>query len=199
MKKITAFLILGFIMILSTLAPSCGSSCGRGDYDGLSKFYTTELFGRVYDNHFEAGKVSDTSVIRFDYLRINLRFTGKYYSNVMNNFSLFPRAYACSPAEPFSEEKVTSITITANKDYDSLHPAGSNLNDIFYVNRSYYGSKYTIEEYLKTIPNVQDLEFSLISAPDIQQEIQFIITYQYDGRLVKVLKYDTPTFIISPI
>jgi hypothetical protein len=197
LKKTIAILTLGMIMIISAIAPSCLSDCRRSDRRS-SKFYTTQIFGETYDISLKSKEITDTSVVRHNYLRVSIKFSGKYYSEVIRNLSFISSALACDPGEPYSEEKITAITITANQDFDALHPAGTNLNDVFYV--QYYslsGSTFTIEEFLKTSPKVGNLLFLLASAPDVQKQIQFTITYEFDGKLVKVLKYETPSFILS--
>ena len=196
MKKTIAVLVFGMIIIISAIAPSCLSDCKRSDL-GNPRFYTTQLIGNIYDISKSSQNITDTTVIRYNDLKISLRFNGKYYSETIRNFSLISSAYACDPIEPHSEEKLTNITITSNHDFDALHLAGTSLNDVFYASKG--SSRSTMESYLRNAERVEDINFSLASAPEIQQEIQFTITYEFDGRLVKVLKYETPTFIISPI
>jgi hypothetical protein len=197
MKKIYILLVITSLVFLFSLINSCekyGSDCG----DINNKFYATSMFGEIYDNINRAQNITDSTIISFENLRISVNFTGKYYSNAKSDFSLISSAYACDPVPPYSEEKITDIIVTANQDFDAIHLAGSKLNDLFLVSKYTYDTKYALEDYLKMHPNIENLEFSLISTPDIQQKIQFTITYKYAGRLVKILKYDSPTFILSP-
>lgn len=194
MKKTYLLLSIISILFLFSLINACKrdvSDCGNY----LPKFYATEIYGITYGDTFE--KITDTTIIRYDELRIEVNFSGKHYSFVKPRFELIQSAYACDPVPPYSEEKITDIIITANQDFDSLHLTGTDLKDLFYVKKYTYDSKYTLEDYLQTEPKIENLHFSLKSAPDIQKEIQLMITYEYDGRLVKKLKYESPTFILS--
>ncbi|HUH73117.1 MAG TPA: hypothetical protein VLZ75_01795 [Chitinophagales bacterium] len=195
MKKIHLLFSIAFLLLLFSMMNACkrdGTDCGNN----MPKFYATEMYGITHDESFE--KITDTTVIRYEDLRIEINFSGKHYSLWRPRFNIFPSAFACDPVPPYSEEIITDIIITANQDYDSLHLAGADLKDLFYVKKYSFDSKFTLEDYLKTEPKVENLQFSLKSAPDTQMKIQLTITYFYDGRLVKILKYDSSAFILSP-
>lgn len=198
MKKFLAIFLLASMTLFSPLINSCinAGGCSKSDLKAR-KFYTTDMYGKTIDRTAKSQELNDTSVVRYSNLRINIRFSGRSYSENFKNLSLISSAYACSPAEPYSEERIADIIITANQDFDASHPMGSNLADVFYVNRGANNSSFTVEEYIKTKPRIEDLDFFLVSAPRIQKKFQFTITYYYDGRLVKVLKYDTPSFNLT--
>jgi hypothetical protein len=198
MKKIFILFSITTFLFLFSLINSCkkyGSDCG----DINNKFYATTMMGETYDSTNRSQNITDSTIISFENLRISVNFTGKYYSEAKSDFSLISSAFACDPVPPYSEEKIMDITITSDQDFNTLHPAGTNLTDVFYVKKYTYDNiKYIIEEYLNTEPRIENLEFSLAFAPDFQKELQFTIIYKYEGRLVKVLKYDSPIFITSP-
>lgn len=198
MKKTISIFAILLILFISVISTSCinGGGCSRSDLRN-NKYYATSIIGKTFDGKTKNFDIKDTTVLRYDDLRISLDFSGKFYSKVNPQFEIFPSAYACSPAEPSSEERVTNISIIANQDFDSLHLAGSNLKELFYISRRYNSSTFSIEEYLKTNPKVEELEFKLAAAPDIQKEIQFTVIFQYNGKLVKELRYTTPAFILS--
>lgn len=196
MRKIYILFSIASLLFIFSLINSCKK--GGGECGNLKpKFYATKMSGETLDSIYPSQNITDSTVIRYDDLKISISFSGKHYSEAKSEFSLISSAYACDPVPPYSEEKITSITITSDQDFDSLHVAGTDLSDVFLVSRYSYDTKYTIEKYLKTEPKIENLEFTLILAPEIQKQIQFTITYNYNGRLVKVLKYDTPSFILS--
>lgn len=77
-----------------------------------------------------------TKMGAFPYYRIgiNLKVIGEYYSytSLYNYGSLM----ACDPKPngyDGSKEKITSIQIISNNDFDTEHPAGANLADVFHI------------------------------------------------------------------
>ncbi len=48
-------------------------------------------------------------------------------------FSLFNRAYACSPVPPSPNEEIASINITSSNNFNDIYPAGTSLNGVFNV------------------------------------------------------------------
>ncbi len=117
-----------------------------------------------------------------------------------SGFSLIPSAYACDPALPHTDETIDSITINAAKDFDTTHPAGSDLSDLFdvivldYTNNIYY-EKYALIQYLQTTPYVpNELVLILTEQPDVTTDFEFFVKYYQDG-----IDYDYFEFLTDKI
>lgn len=163
------------------------SSCGDVDYS--PKYHANKLQGNLE-------YISDS--ILYSDLSINLYFSGQHYSTLEKTFDLFPVAYACSPVEPYTEEKITNISITSDVDFDETHPAGSELKDFFEVLPYLSGNAATVSEYLSRQPNVENAQLRLTKAPDEKKKISFTITYSFEGKLSQKLVYQTPEVKILP-
>jgi hypothetical protein len=115
--------------------------------------------------------------------------TETYYSMIQksNSFGLISSAYACSPVIPTTDERIDSIVIICNRNFDSHHPAGHDLSGLFdmvvydQVNNIYY-DKYDLTEYIETKPSVPDeMTCILKSPPDQTTDFEFTVKYFQDG------------------
>lgn len=175
-------LLISTVMVLPVIH-SCKksvSSCGDTDYS--PKYHANKLSGYVD---------SPNDSILYSNLIITLSFSGQHYTKVPKSFDLFPSAYACSPVEPYTEERITDIIITSDVDFDETHPAGSDLKDYFEVYPYLSGNAATVSEYLNREPNIENVQLHLNTAPDDTKNITFTITYHFEGKLVQKLSYET--------
>ncbi len=181
MKKFITLIFLISSVLFSPVIHSCKksiSSCGDVDYS--PKFHANKLQGNL-------DYVSDS--ILYSNLIVSLNFSGQHYSKIAETFDLFPTAYACSPVEPYTEERITDIIITADVAFDEAHPAGSDLKDFFEINPYMSGSTASVTEYLNRKPMVENAQLQLIQSPDVSKNISFTITYHFEGKLAKKLSY----------
>lgn len=182
--KPTFYIFLFYLSLL--FISSCdnwGLSCGKNEkFD--TKFHATELSTKInayYYNEF------DTSKNRFNTVNIYLRFNGPTYSlNPKINNSWIQSAYACSPPDPKSEEKITKIEVSCIYDYNENYPAGVLINDIIEIEQPSFG-KSSIAEFLSKSPNIGDAKMTLTEAPDSSQNYKFVIKYEFEGKLTKSL------------
>jgi hypothetical protein len=101
---------------------------------------------------------------------------------------------------PQTDEKIDSIAIIAAKDFDTAHPAGSDLSDLFdviildYASNIYF-EKYALGDYLKTNPFVpNELVLILTEQPDSTTDFNFLVRYYQDG-----IDYDYFDFLTDKI
>ncbi len=192
MKRIIALFGLLSVITLSSIINSCGklggATCGRKDRFSDYKYHANQISGTL-----RAVIGSDEEDIRthsytYNELIFKIGFSGQHYSCISPTFDLFPSAYACSPPEPYSDEKITDIIIISNEDYDETHPAGTDLKDLFEVQSS-NGNRSTVSEYLQKQPKIEYIEFKLAKAPEEKKTHTFTITYHYAGKLMQELSY----------
>lgn len=105
-------------------------SC-NGETFGIPEFDITDM-SVVVLNQMQP-HVEDGNGINFSDLRFELRATTQNLAKVNNTqpqfqLSFFPKANACSPRPPFTNEKVISMDITSSFNFNEEYPAGENLN-----------------------------------------------------------------------
>ena len=129
------------VLVLMTGIPSCDKDCDCCDIDGpvyysarIIDFYIDRIDKQVAPTQWERYTTGDTVnangdiVIYLDSFNEQIAFHRKRSTN----YSFINSAYACSPAYlPVTEQEFVNLTITSNQDYDSAHPAGTDLIDLF--------------------------------------------------------------------
>lgn len=119
---------------------------------------------------------------------VTARMTGYFSSAEQLHFSNFINtALACSPLERTSDELLVGIEVVSNSDYDTDHPAGSDLSKLIDVVvlediNEFNQLKIDLSEFLEnksTIPF--EIALLLKSPPDVSQEFEFIVNYHIDG------------------
>ncbi len=91
-----------------------------------------------YTNVLET-EVFDTLPIAYNKIGIKLLATVTYYSEA--SFAGFGSLMACDPLPngyDGSKEKISSLIITSDRDFDTTHPTGTNLADLLQVRRGEY-------------------------------------------------------------
>jgi len=116
---------------------------------------------------------------------VSLRFSKTQFScKNASGFSLIQSAMAFKPnVQEVYFDTIKQITITSDQDFNSTHPAGTSLNDLFEIPDSssgYYRGQYS------------DLQYGLYKAPDTEIYHRFSINVEIAGSL----PYDT---ILPPI
>lgn len=108
------------------------------------------------------------------------------------SFSIFPKAHACSPAPPFTNEKIELMTITSTSDFSEEYPSGTDLKVLFsviYNETNLYDTSgenlvaYRLDEYVALKPNAGALmQLVLNDTPAVSKSHQFYIEYSHtDG------------------
>lgn len=123
------------MVLLAQLGCNLINPCGDSDalpyYD--IKEYTMNALQLTSDTSsdpfIDPGDTVDATT-----LRLSLRARVNYHAYIQPSPGLISGAYACSPAEPGqsgTRERLDSIVVTSDASFDSMHPAGTSLNDVF--------------------------------------------------------------------
>lgn len=189
MKKI--IFLFGFFVVLAIFSAlhSCkkfGSSCGRNERFEDYKFFANTISGWIGTGFYYNEKIQTDSIYQYNILIFRISFSGHRYGCNYPVLDFFQSAYACSPPDLYSEEKITDIIITSDEDYDETHPAGTDLRNLFEVNSRSNGI-LNIDEYLSIQPNIEDVELKLLKAPETEKTFTFTVTYYFEGKLMKRL------------
>lgn len=189
MKKI--FKIAGalFFILIATLfnrCRDCGSFPNRLKTIGLEWGNYKAIY---YDKIDEKPTLLEIENDTVDYNEYSIFIVPKqemYFAQNNNyKFNIIKTANACSPIEPISEEKIDSIVILSDKNFDKKHLAGSNLSNIFDIvvltkNEGY--KKYNLDDYVKTKPNIpNDLILILNKQPVTINKYEFLIKWYQNG------------------
>lgn len=167
----------------------CGPFPNKFKITGLDWFNYKAIYSDTADSRLILSEIITDSV---DYKMYSIVIRPRretYFVQNFNkwNYSLIHSAYACSPGIPQTDEKIDSIGVTATKDFDIHHPAGSELSGLFDIvvlddaNNIYY-EKYRLEDYVKTNPYVPDeLVLILTEQPDLTTDFEFLVKYYQKG------------------
>ena len=169
------------------------------------RFYVKRLTSLKYVN-------SDSCIVSKDSLidisgPVNYKLLVFSFNFIMEEFFSetvkFPNAlYACSPAPPTSADIIDSIVVISNKDYDSLHPKGTNLADIIRcISIAYkYSSKFcgTLKEfYEKGSEPPEKLDLLLMKPPEKEDYYKFTIKYYQKGVDIDYFEVATDSIYIK--
>ncbi|WNO11121.1 hypothetical protein [Teredinibacter sp. KSP-S5-2] len=141
MNSIVKFASIGYVVLVLVGCKSDSmDSCVEGDY--YPQYVVTSLKADV---HAENTLWRDGDVA-FDPKLLVIELNGNKEVVITQNskieskleFSLFPKAYACSSVLPYSNQVVTGFSITSNTDYSAQFLAGNELAGVFKVDFSYY-------------------------------------------------------------
>ncbi|MDG5768295.1 hypothetical protein QA596_12595 [Balneolales bacterium ANBcel1] len=161
--------------------------------------------------HYDSSSISiqlsiiQSDSIQFDEFAINMYPVQEYfYSSVFYkiNFQFIQSAYACSPIDPVSDDKILDIQIYSDKDFSDEYPAGENLAELFEVYALYMREgpgRINLIDYIAEEPNVPDqLILLLQSSPSKTSDIQFSVRYLQDGEKLNEFEFTTEPVTIIP-
>jgi len=198
--------LIGKAILLSLIISSCSfdqcGDAGNPQYDITTMTAKLTISTQPFDNFglfrfstLELPLGQSTNIDQF-VLELSATTGPAFSSNdpppkPMFSLSLIPTANACSPIEPFTNEKIASITITSSNDFSNEYPSGTDLaplflvisNDLYLFNRS-TGEKlpYSLDEYLALNPPAGKLlQLSLSLSPPINKTHQFNIEYSHEN------------------
>lgn len=140
---------------------------------------TAELTPLGEDGHkvIDSGKSFNAKEFQ---LIATLRGTSYICYRKINRNPFVNSAYACDPPPPsyvLKDDGIVSRAITCNKDFDSNHPAGSNLLDLFNTNN---GGGNVNENYSDDFSNdnIGVQRFYLDQTPEKVGEYIFTVRYE---------------------
>lgn len=193
MKKIFFIIATGYFLVLISALLSCDNlmdDCGPFP----DKFKVTSLkWNNVKISSSE--RINQDFSIQFDSVKYNeygiqiIPITTTYFSEMRKNTSIhfIQSAYACSPITPTTDEKIDSILIFTDKDFDLNHTAGKELSELFSVivsdnNNTLYQEKYDLNQYVVLNPGVpEEMVIFLKSPPIVSAFFEFTVKYYQKG------------------
>lgn len=190
--KVLAFLVLTFVILLSSL--SCGDGLDCGPFPRFFKvqglewiLYEVELSSdqrrMIGNEQIDGNKVS------FDKFAIGVFPDQETYgwNNPIKNFGLITVANACTPAPPESEEEIDNIIITTNQDFNSNFLQGENLAEIFDIitydeSADSNGERLDLNTFIEMNPVVPNESYLLLKEqPDSITSFQFNVQFYIQG------------------
>lgn len=117
--------------------------------------FATEVYLRPEDRNIISGyffNTYDNTEVDYDGIIISLEADVQYLAVNLNksrgiSFSLFSKAYACSPLPPHTNEKIVDIKVTSSAPFSSELAAGDSLVDVFDVSYSSAAESSSAEYY----------------------------------------------------
>lgn len=191
MKKKIKFFIKSYIIILFLGIISCDDCGPFPNKFKITSFNSETLSLEIINENYQIklSNPENNSVLFSKFsIRLNAESENYFASNgtMKNNFIM--SSYACSPAPPKTDEKITNIEIFANNDFNSVNKAGDNINHLFdvlvldFFNSFPYYNKFDLREYINSNPSTaNELIFILKEAPEQTSNFIFEIKYYQNG------------------
>ena len=215
MARKIKYLLIGYCLILFLGVLSCvdiEDSCPGSGYpdkykiisldwtvDSVSYSYSTFSGDTVIDK-IDFSPLVQNSVLYSHYGISTLSRMGGYRSssrNKINTSNFINSAYACSPVEPTTDDRIRDIKIFSKRDFNSEYPAGSNLAPLFDIIvepdlSSYRKLKWDLTKYLLTrsIPS-RLMVLVLKESPEVTADYTFEIEYYQDGKDLDFFEFTT--------
>ena len=209
-KKI--LLIAAITVLFTFFSTSCNTptdlNCGPfPDMFRVTDFSTSIKKVTHYDSSTRSIQLSEiqNNSIHFDEFAIEMYpVTEAFFSSVFNkiNFQFIQSAYACSPINPVSDDKILDIQIYSDEDFNDEYTAGENLAELFEVYVLYMREgprRINLTDFIAEEPNVPDqLILLLRSGPSEASEVQFSVRYFQDGKKLSEFEFTTESINIIP-
>lgn len=196
-KKIGIIVCCYYFTLMLVGLSSCENNCGST----RSKFRVTSLeWGNVKATASgELVEIQDNTVAYNEYAILIEPVTETYISYEPGlNTPLF----ACSPADPTTDDAITDIQITANKDFDDDYLAGENLAELFdvivYDYNNIINERFDLIDFLNTNPFApRQITLVLKQQPETDNEFQFTVKYYQDGEVLDYAEFTTSSIMIT--
>jgi hypothetical protein len=177
MKAFSKTLLVSVFFFINFIG--CLNPCG-GDIDKVHPYFKIKDI-YIYNQAVNGTAFKSNEEIRFTEHGLFIYISPKYYTHnsLMTGFN----AIACSPLEPGYEgtnERISQIKITSDRDFDNKHNANTSLNDLILANTSFVAPKIPLNDYLKEIKNTPSINGILLyfsSAPSQKQSQIFTVEY----------------------
>jgi hypothetical protein len=211
MKKSFTIFFFATIFYLTLLVSCNKDDCGP--FPNRFKVTNIELYNQKLkdptitptDYTFESFSPQDVLDEKEYYIEINLIKETYYAFKKTSKFFLQTNAYACSPVDPHSDETIFSLSVKANKDFDSQHPKDADLTDLFDVvivdyYRNIIYNRMSLTDFIASKPTSKDKLFLVLNTPPANQDaFIFTVTYQttLGGKENTFIK-ETQEVIIQP-
>jgi len=141
----------------------------------------------------------------FDELVIQLKPLGEVYqAAVPINFSFFTEVSACSPAEPATRDRIDSVRVYCQRDFNAQYPAGSDMRSLFDAvvfdwQHSIYYERFSLELFTESAPTFPSEMYLLLNTPpDSAGSYAFEAVFYLDGPGADVVDISTQEIALRP-
>ena len=205
-NKLLIILLSGFVIsiILTISCHRCGPFPDRYkiiDLDwGISEVeYTSEPFELINVSEI------NSDFVLFNKFAIYISPVQETYFSLYSQFNssgFINSAYACSPVEPVTDDRIEKIEIFSDKAYDSDHDTNSNLASLFDVivvdyNARIYQEMFDLLDFVSTKPTVpQGMTLVLNSPPTETTDFEFTVKYYQNGVSMDYFEFTTDKITI---
>lgn len=208
----TLLSIVSIAILFTFITISCDTPTDLNCGPFPDKFRVTDFSTSIkkvthYDSSTRSIQLSEikSDSIQFDVFAIDMTpVTEVFFSSVLGkfNFQFIQSAYACSPIDPASDDKILDIQIYSDKDFSAEYPAGENLVELFEVYALYMREgpkRVDLIDFITEEPNAPDqLILMLQSGISEASEIQFSVRYIQDGGKLNEFEFTTEPITIIP-
>ena len=203
MKKKIKFLFTSYFVFFLIGIISCEDDCG-----GNNKYNITSFNWKTYQSTYS--ETSDYKLILSEIIKNSVLYnqysilitpqteTDYSFIDEISSFNIISSAYACSPAPPYTDDRIENIEIFSNQDFNSNNLKGKNLVKLFdiivkdYFNEIIY-ERFDLTDYLTTNPLVPSEEIVLVlkESPEMTAAHEFTIKYYQNGNKLSYFEFST--------
>ena len=181
------FQLLIFLLCGGILLQNCNiDDCDFGPVDEFFDIQNLDLEAFKTDENLNccAPLVLGDTIPFADFRHIEMIFEVDFVADNTPAFSFFNALYACSPVLPgdagSKEEAFTDISVVTLRDFDAVHPAGSDISDYFSISEFRGVPPKSIDAFLEgeSGRNVQLPSYilTLDSFPQTDRTLKFEVT-----------------------
>ncbi len=189
MKNKVLFILTAYMFVFLLGLNSC-EKCGPFpenfkvagfDFDNVSA-----TFSETDEPKLAFSEISNDTIL-YNLFSVLIETKAEAIVHVDPTFNLINAAVACSPTIPRTDEKIDSILITTNQDFDETHQSGTNLHALFDIvvfdeANNIFNEKYTLINYIETKPFIPNNMFLILnSPPETSMHVEFTIHLFLDG------------------
>ena len=184
---------VGFYLAFLILGVACDDNCGPFD----DKYAVTGLIWEI--------PVEPDGSVNYQDFYLYVRPEAAFFSPIRatSSFNIISKTYACDPVPPETDDRLLSLEITANRDFNSQYPQGENLVDLFDVNVTYYRTsdydQFSLADFLSASRKFPDaMTMRLREAPDTGEPFVFTLKFSIDGTDLDYYEFNTDSFTLTP-
>jgi len=206
-KKLLCILTgyLSFFLLGLISCEKCGPFPEKFKLVGFDVNTVSAIYSQTGEQEISLQEITNDT-IKYDLYSISIDAKIKALVNTghkNNSLDLINSAFACSPGVLKTDERIKSILITSDKDFDATHPSGTDLSELFDIvvyddANNINNEKFKLKDYISTKPSVPNTMILILnSSPALSQNFEFTLNYHQQGIDIDFLEFKTKKVFIE--
>jgi len=179
-----------FILLLGLIScKKCGPFPEKFKVVGLDFNTFSAVYSETQEPRLTISDINNNTVVYNLYsILINTKIQALANEEYKNNyFDLINTAYACTPNILRTDERIDSILVIPNEDFDATHSFGEDLSELFDIvvydpANGIDNEKFKLTDYISTKPSPPVEMFLILNSPPaVNQDFEFTVKYYQNG------------------